>query len=194
MARIERDDIREISKRNKTDKLAKKNLMDEIDCKTCFDLLPDLLFEPELVGPEARAHLLACVGCRQEFDGLEATMRVLDTWTAPEPSQYFDARVRAQLRQAQAEGAGGLWERLAETFRFGTELGRRSALAGILLFLLLLGGGTAATLWSAHHEAPATSSPAVNDLRIFDNNAQALQQMDLLEEPGSDANAPQPQS
>ncbi len=168
--------------------------MTQIDCKICYTLLPDLLFEPDLPQPEARAHLLACAECRKEFHELQATMGVLDAWTAPEPSPYFDTRVRARLRAAQAEAPEGLWKRLVDMLRFGTGIGRRVALAGTFLFILLLGGGTAVTVWSGHHEAPATSSPAVNDLRIFDNNAQALQQMDLLDEPGSDSNAPQPQS
>lgn len=168
--------------------------MTQIDCKTCYTLLPDLLFEPELARPEAHVHLLGCAECRKELNELRATMGMLDSWTAPEPSPYFDTRVRARVRAAQAETPEGLWERLVDTLRFSTGLGRRSALAGTFLFLLLLGGGTAVTLWSGHHEVPATSSPTVNDLRIFDNNAQALQQMDLLDEPGSDSNAPQPQS
>ena len=168
--------------------------VNQIDCKTCYTLLPDLLFGPEVPQPATRAHLLTCAACRNEFKEIQATMGVLDAWTAPEPSPYFDTRVRARVRAAQAEAPEGLWERLADTLRFSTGIGRRSALAGAFLFLLLLGGGTAATLWSGHHEIPASSSPAVNDLRVFDNNAQALQQMDLLDEPGSDSNAPQPQS
>lgn len=171
-----------------------KQIVNEMDCKTCYTLLPDLLFDAEAVLPAARAHLAACAACRNEFNELQATMGVLDAWTAPEPSPYFDTRVRARVRAAQAETPEGLWVRLVDTIRFSTGMGRRSVLAGAFLFVLALGGGTAATVWSGHHEAPATSSPAVNDLRVFDNNAQALQQMDLLDEPGSDANAPQPQS
>ena len=168
--------------------------MTQIDCKTCYTLLPDLLFEVGLPQPEARAHLLACADCRKEFEELQATMDVLDTWTAPEPSSYFDTRVLARVRAAQYEAPEGVWERLVDTLRFSTGVGRRSALAGAFAFVLLLGGGTAATLWSGHHEVPVTSSPTVNDLRVFDNNAQALQQMDLLDESGPDGNAPQPQS
>ncbi len=169
--------------------------MTQIDCKTCFNTLPDLLLEPELVRPEIRAHLLACPDCRDELHALQATMGVLDAWTAPEPSEYFDFRVRARLREAQASPEG-FWERMVDTLRFRAGVGRRPVLAGASLFLLLLGGGTAATLWSGHHEAPrpSSSSPTINDLRVFDNNAQALQQMDLLDEASSDESAAQPQS
>lgn len=168
--------------------------MNEIDCKTCRTLLPDLLLEPDRADLMAQAHVLACKDCRTELEELQATMATMDAWIAPEPSQYFDAKVRAKLREAQAEAPGGLWERLVDTLQFSTGWGLRSALAGVFVFVLLLGGGTAATLWSGHHATPALSSPTVNDLRVLDNNAQALQQMDLLEDPGPDSSTVQPQS
>ena len=164
-----------------------------MDCKTCRSLLPDLLFEPGFsASPEAVAHLSACPECRIELNELRATMAMLDAWKAPEPSPYFDARVRAHLREAEQAAPEGLWAHLLGTLRFSTGRGLRPALAGAFLFILLLGG--VASLWPHATPAPATSSPVVNDLRIFDNNAQAIQQMDLLDEPGSDAGSTSPQS
>lgn len=168
--------------------------MSTMDCKTCRTLLPDLLFEPDRVSPAAQGHLEACADCRTELAELRATMDLMDAWTAPEPSAYFDSRVHARLREAQREAPEGLWERLLDTLRFSTGRGLRPALAGAFLFLLLLGGGTVATIWNGQPTPPAVSSPTVNDLRIFDNNAQALQQMDLLDEGGADAGNVSPQS
>lgn len=167
--------------------------MNTTDCKTCRSLLPDLLLEPDSAAALAAApHIAACPVCRGELEDLRATMSLMDAWTAPEPSPYFDARVHAHLREAKQAAPEGLWERLVATLRFSTGRGLRPALAGLFLFLLLLGGGTVATLW--HEGATPAASPTVNDLRIFDNNAQALQQMDLLDEPGPDAGNAQPQS
>ncbi|MGI4829765.1 MAG: hypothetical protein ACRYFU_16450 [Janthinobacterium lividum] len=169
--------------------------MNTMDCTTCRSQLPDLLLEPGFATePAAAAHLAACADCRTELEELNATFALMDAWAAPEPSPYFDARLHAHLREAEREAPEGLWERLVATLRFST--GRRlvPALAGAFLFLLLLGGGTVATLLESHPAAPAISSPAVNDLKIYDNNAQALEQMDLLDEPGSDAGATPPQS
>lgn len=169
--------------------------MNTMDCKTCRSQLPDLLLEPGFAAePAAAAHLAACPDCRTELMELQAAFALMDTWTAPEPSAYFDARLHAHLREAERAAPEGIWERLVATLRFST--GRRllPALAGTFLFLLLLGGGTVATLWESHPAVPAISSPAVNDLKIYDNNAQAIQQMDLLDEPGSDAGATPPQS
>lgn len=173
--------------------------MTTMDCKTFRSLLPDLLLSPEAapqptMSEAARTHLSDCVVCRAEFDGMRATFVLLDEWPAPEPSPYFDARVRAHLREAQAAAPEGLWDRVVATFRFSTGRRLRSAVAGGFVFLLLLSGGTVATLWDHHGPTPAASSPAVNDLKIYDNNAQAIQQMDMLDQSGSDASTIQPQS
>ncbi len=168
--------------------------MTKIDCKTCLIALPDLLLDDAVADPQAAAHVAACPQCRAELDDLRATMALMDVWAAPEPSPYFDARVRAHLREAQQAAPEGLWERLAATLRFSTGRGVRPALAGAFALALVLGGGTAATLLVHHEAAPAATSPTVNDLRIYDKNAQALEQMDLLDEGGADPDAAQPQS
>lgn len=168
--------------------------MNTMDCKTCRSVLPDLLLDPEQKTNSAvTVHLAECAECRVEFEELRGTFALLDEWTAPEPSPYFDARVRAHLREAEAAAPEGLWERMMATLRFSTGRGLRSAVAGAFVLAVVLSGGTVATLLT-HHGATPTASPTVNDLRIYDNNAQALQQMDILDEPGSDAGTTQPQS
>ena len=162
--------------------------MNMMDCNTCRELLPDLLLEPGLVpGLEAAAHLASCPDCQAEWTELRATFDLMDAWTAPEPSAYFDARVHAHLREAVRAEPESFWERLLTTLHLNTGRRLMPALAGALLFLLLLGGGTLATLWSSHTPAVPVASPAVNDLKVFDNNAQAVQQMDILDEAGSDS-------
>ncbi len=168
--------------------------MTTMDCKTCRSLFPDLLLDPELaVTPETKAHIAACESCRVELQELRGTFALLDEWAAPEPSPYFDARVRAHLRDAERATPEGLWERLLNTLRFSTGRGFRSAVAFAFVLALLLSGGTVATIWTHQGNAP-TASPTVNDLKIYDNNAQALQQMDILDDAGSDNGAAQPQS
>ncbi len=166
--------------------------MNTTSCTTCREALPDLLFELDFQpGPELASHLDACPACRAELAELRATMAMMDAWAAPEPTPYFDARVRAHLREAVAAAPETLWERLAAILRAVPGHGLRPALAGVFLFLLLVGGG--ASLWE-HYSAVTPSSPAVNDLRIFDNNAQAVQQMDLLDDAGTDEGNGVPQS
>ena len=162
--------------------------MTEIDCTSCRSSLPDLFLGGETPSSPLAAHLAACQSCAREWNDLRSTWSLMDEWTAPEPTPYFDTRLRARLREAQAAAPEGLWERFTVFLRFGTGRELRPALAGALGLAMLLGGGTAATLLT-HHANP-TASPTVNDLKIYDNNAQALQQMDLLDEAGRD-DAPQ---
>ena len=48
-------------------------------------------------------HLKACASCAQELESMRRTMALLDEWQAPEPSPYFDSRLRARVREAAAE-------------------------------------------------------------------------------------------
>lgn len=164
--------------------------MNTMDCKNCQNYLPDLLLDPHTVPAGVSAHMATCKECSKELAELRATFALMDEWTVPEPSAFFDARLHARLREAQAEAPEGLWERLTSFLQFSTGRALRPAMAGALGLAMLVGGGTAATLL-LHHGAGASASPTVNDLKIYDNNAQAVDQMDLLDEPGSPDDAPQ---
>ncbi len=162
-----------------------------MDCNTCRTFLPDLLHDPDAGQGIVSAHLAGCPACWAELNELRRTWTLMDAWTAPEPSAFFDARLRARLREAEAAAPAGLWERLTSYLHLSTGRGFRPAMTGALAAVLLLGGGTAATLMS-HRDAITAPSPTVNDLRIYDNNAQAVEQMDLLDEPSAPADgAPQ---
>lgn len=155
-------------------------------CRDCQSALPDLLFDPAAPSnAAARDHISACAECRRELESLQATMALLDTWQAPEPSPYFDQRLAVLLREEQAKAPAGWFERTRSRLLFNTGRQLRPALAGAFALLLLLGGGTFANLSGVHlgkHEA----SPAVTDLQVLDKNDQALQTMDqLLQEDNS---------
>jgi predicted anti-sigma-YlaC factor YlaD len=157
------------------------------NCKTCRAALPDLLLDhaytaahPE-AAERAAAHMKACAECRAEWEDLRSTFALLDSWEAPEPSPYFDARLHVRLREAASAAPEPMWERVRSFFLFSTTLQMRPALAAAMGLAILLGGGTAAEIYQHQTTMVSqTTSPAVNDLKIMDNNAQALQQMDLL--------------
>ena len=162
--------------------------MNAMNCKTCKSHLPDLLLEDgyEAAHPEIAAHLKACESCATELAELRSTMEVMDAWTAPEPSAYFDSRLRARVREAAAAQPEGLLERMYAFLTFSTGRQLRSALAGVLMLALLIGGGSFAGFEYANRPKPAQPSATVNDLKILDNNAQAYQQMDQLLDPNAD--------
>jgi hypothetical protein len=63
------------------------------------DLLLDDAFAASDASAHARQHLAGCAACREEFEGLRATMQLMDMWQAPEPSAYFDTRMQSRLRE-----------------------------------------------------------------------------------------------
>jgi hypothetical protein len=60
-----------------------------------YDRLTGRLSETE--SQVVDAHLAQCAGCRATFEELARTVAVLDTWTVPEPSPDFQARLQAQV-------------------------------------------------------------------------------------------------
>jgi hypothetical protein len=169
----------------KTNAMTTKN---EIDCTACKELLPDLLLDPGAAAThqDAAGHLKSCAECRSEYDGLRATFALMDEWTAPEPSTYFDTRLQARLREEMDAQPEGLWERLRSFVLYSTGRQFRPIVAGAMGCVLLLGGaGTLAGVYQPWNHA-AASSATVNDLKILDNNAQAEQQLNqLLDDSGS---------
>jgi anti-sigma factor RsiW len=163
----------------------------EMTCKTCRTYLPDLLLDEEFAAsrPEVAIHLAACADCGTELNELRATFALLDEYTAPEPSPYFDSRLHARLREAQAAEPESLWERVKSFVSFSTGRSFQPALAGALVLVLALGGG--GTFLGVHglHNASVAAAPSatVNDLKVLDNNDQAEQQMgQLLDQSGSE--------
>ncbi|MGD0647275.1 MAG: hypothetical protein ABR971_04710 [Acidobacteriaceae bacterium] len=166
------------------------------DCKTCRTALADLLLDESYAAahPEVAEHMAACAECRKELEELQATFALLDRWTAPEPSAYFDSKLHARLREAQASEPEGFWSRTRAFLMYSTGHRLRPVLAGAMVVAVMLaGGGTFAGLYQHNSAIAVQASPAVNDLKIIDNNAQALQQMDQLLDP-SDDNAGPPSS
>lgn len=158
-------------------------------CKECTERLPDLLLDPANVPAELKAHVASCSTCGEELSALRRTFEALDAWTAPEPSPYFDTRLHARLREVQAEPAEGLWERMRSYLLFSTGRSFRPAVSAALALVLLAGGGSYLVprfVQAGHHGSSAT----VNDLRVLENNAQALQQMDQLLDDNDDDTPP----
>ncbi len=151
-----------------------------MNCNDCQNELLNHQFEPEAASNEVQAHLAACEGCRSEVAGLDATMRLLDTWKAPEASPYFDQKLAVLLREEQAKAPAGWLERIREHLLWNTGRQFRPALIGALALTVALGGGSYIGVSALNHPAEVQASAAINDLQILDKNAQAIQQMDQL--------------
>lgn len=165
-----------------------------MNCTQCKTALPDLLLDPKSRQARAAApHLAGCSTCREELDGLQSTFAALDQWVAPEPSPWFDQRLAARLREAQAAEPEGFFERLRTRVLFSTGRQFRPLLAGALALVLAVSGGTALEVSHLLHPGTVQASATVEDLQILDRNDQALQTMDqLLQDDSVDDGATSP--
>ena len=112
---------------------------------------------------------------------MQDVMRLMDTWHAPEPSPWFDARMAARFREEVQRPPENLFARLRDQWLFSREAALRPVMVSALGLLLVAGGGT---WWQASHMQSSTNaaniSATVQDLQVLDNNAQAIQQMSQL--------------
>ena len=156
-----------------------------MNCKQLRDSLFDLApapagaaaAPPPAVPKEAQEHLRSCAACSAELESLRRTLSVLDQWKAPEPSPYFDSRLRARLRDQDTSGPGLL------------EFLRRPALAAAFTLLFVAGlflfqGGQLPTQppQPSTGGSASASTGAVSDLETLDSNYDLYADSELLDE------------
>jgi outer membrane murein-binding lipoprotein Lpp len=152
-----------------------------MNCQRCQNELATLLLDPANPAAAAvQAHVNDCASCAAELNALRATMSLMDEWTAPAPSPFFDTRLHARMREVDSAPAS-LWERLRSRWAFNL----RPVAAGALAILLLAGGGSYAG-FNALHPHQTQVSAAVQDLQSLDKNDQTIATMDqLVDDDGS---------
>ncbi len=145
-----------------------------MNCKQAREYLFD--FDTGQAPAAAQEHLSTCVNCASELASLRKTMSLLDGWHVPEPSPYFDSRLRARLREQSAVSVGW-WQAL-----------RRPAMA-LAVVMVVAGGvlihggrGFQPTERSAHYTVLAPPGTAVGDLQSLDKNHDLLATIELLDD------------
>jgi anti-sigma factor RsiW len=153
-------------------------------CRKVKASLPEMLLAPERVEDEAREHMKACEDCARELRELQATMAALDGWTAPEVSPWFDARLRARLREEHAGAPAGWLERLRARMAFGERMALRPLAAAALALTIAVGGGIYEGFTAPQPVATPTqaASPVIRDLQSLDENAQVFQELNTLDQ------------
>ncbi len=165
-----------------------------MNCNEFQKELPDLILTfGATPSPAASAHLRICPPCTEELRSYADTFAVLDIWSVPEPSPYFDQKMHVRLREEQMAPRMSWLESLRARFLYNTGRQFRPAMAGALaLALIAAGGGVAGyDLSSAPAAQPVQASNTVQDLQILDRNAQTFEQLDQLQQ---DEDAPAAQS
>jgi len=146
-------------------------------CQEIHEAIPDLAAGVEAVQPEVKKHLQACAECAGKLEEFRRMMALLDEWQAPEPSAYFDVRLRARLREEAAKPASG-W----------LQWFRKPALAASLMVLIVV----SATLVRDERGTPSTPpsavaimaqpGTAVGDLQSLDKNHDLYSDFDVLDD------------
>ena len=134
-----------------------------------------------------REHLSGCASCAQEMESMRQTMALLDQWEAPEPSPYFDSRLRARLREAAQEPQGWFaWL-------------RKPAIA-VALAVLMVVSVTIFRNAPDHSEiakngkqpAVAATGTAVSDLQELEHDGDMYANFDMLDDLGPDTQTANP--
>jgi hypothetical protein len=142
-----------------------------MNCKEAHQSLLDAVQGEAAAGLDE--HLRSCGNCAAELTSLRQTMALMDAWEAPEPSRYFDTRMRARLREVKAERHGWMgWL-------------RRPAVAFALLVLMVLGISLfhgAPTHNVGTHPMQTAIGTAVNDLQQLEQDGDMYANFDVLDE------------
>jgi anti-sigma factor RsiW len=141
--------------------------------------MPDLAAGLLAATPGVKAHLESCTECAGKLEAFRQTMSLLDEWQAPEPSPYFDVRLRARLREESATQSAG-WLRWL----------RRPVLAASFALLMVV-SVSLVRMNSGEKGNKSTSSPiavvaepgtAVGDLQALDKNQNLYSDFDVLDD------------
>jgi hypothetical protein len=146
-------------------------------CDEIRELMPDVAAGFDAATPDMNRHLESCADCAAELAEFRQTMALMDEWKAPEPSPYFDVRLRARLREEAAKPAVW-WHWL-----------RKPALA-ISLAVLMVASITLVRTDAGRNKPQETlatvetveQGTAVGDLLSLDKNNEIYSDFDLLDE------------
>jgi predicted anti-sigma-YlaC factor YlaD len=146
-------------------------------CNETRELMPDLAAGLAAVTPEVKTHLDSCAECAGKLEAFRQTMSLLDEWQVPEPSPYFDVRLRARLREESAKPSAGWlgWLRkpvLAASFALVMVVG---------VSLVRMNSGERGNHTAA---SPVAAEPgtAVGDLQALEKNQNLYSDFDVLDD------------
>ncbi len=157
-----------------------------MDCKQVREYFFDL--ESGQAPAAVEEHVRSCAACTAEVASLRQTMSLLDTWTVPEPSPYFDSRLRARLHEAAVEPVSW-WAAL-----------RRPAMALVFTLIIAVGVsihsgrpvGTRAGVATEGPRVVAQPGTAVGDLQALDKDRDLLANIELLDQVSQEADQMNP--
>lgn len=128
------------------------------------------------VGPQIESHVRDCSQCTTRLEDMRQTMALLDQWTAPEPSPYFNTRLQARLREPVGQQRWLGWF-------------RKPALAAAMAGLMVIGGSLYTMSIRPQPQAVVHPGAAVQDLLDLDKNQDMFANFDVLDDLDTDGNS-----
>ncbi len=136
------------------------------------------LVTAERLAPEVRTHLDGCAACSAELASMQRTMSLLDEWEAPAPSPFFDTRLKAMLREEQAQAA--------QKHNWIFDWFRKPVLAAAAAVALVVGAGVYAGVQNATYHVDngmvAQGDPAIRDLQTLDKDQDVINNFAALDD------------
>ena len=160
-------------------------------CTAMEAKLADMLLDPETAPAKVKTHVAECASCRKELEEMRATMGMMDSWTAPEPSPYFMTRLGARMREEREAPPQSWYQRMRARLTYGPQLHARPLAAMALTIMLLVGGGTYLGITNVEQPQPKPDVDAavVRDLQTLDSNAQVLDQLESISDSANNGDA-----
>lgn len=151
-------------------------------CTAMETKLADMLLDPEAAPAKVKTHVAECESCRKELEELRATMALMDTWAATDPSPYFMTRLNARMREERDASPQGWLQRLRARIAYGPPVHARPLAAMALTVMLLVGGGAYLGITNIEQpvSGPDPNTAVVHDLQNLDSNSQVLDQLESL--------------
>jgi predicted anti-sigma-YlaC factor YlaD len=148
-------------------------------CNETREVMPDLAAGLTAATPPVKAHLDSCAECSGKLEALRQTLSLLDEWQAPEPSPYFDVRLRARLREESAKQSAG-WLRWL----------RKPVLAASFALVMVVSvslvrmnsGEKGSNTVAVGPQIAAEPGTAVGDLQSLEKNQNLYSDFDVLDD------------
>ena len=161
-------------------------------CKDLKDEIFEVALSGAAPGESVKAHMSACVACEREFQSLRSTMNVLDTWTTPEPSPYFDVRLQARLREVKEQPQGFFSQWMG---KIGIHhLSWKPVAASVFALVMAVGVYVEMPGMRGVKKPVDLAACPVVDLQALDKNQQVLTELQDLDDDSSNDNSQVPLS
>jgi len=146
-------------------------------CEEIREQMFELMTAEGPLASGVQQHLDGCPACSAELAEMKQTMALMDEWQAPEPSPFFDTRLKALVREEKAKAA----EKKVSIFAWF----RKPVMAAAAAVALVVGAGVYGAM-QLQQKPPMVkemaSDPAIHDLQTLDKDQEVINNFAALDD------------